>query len=311
MSVSGLVPVADVQLKSILVATDFSPASEKAVRHAVALARYYGSKLYLMHVVSALGFNMVGPEAVAGAMDLAWDDARAMERKLMASGSLAGLRHHVVVRDGDDVWRELEKVIQQEQIDMVVIGTHSRGGLAKLVLGSVAEQIFRHASCPVLTVGPHSPAEAQAVPSGITRPLLFPTDFGERSLRALPYALSFANLRGTRIALLHVLSSVPQTKDNRWYTAHDVIEIRSDAHATALYRLRTLIPESCLRVEPICVAEFGEPAEWILETAKKLHAEGIVMGLKHTAHVDAISHLPWLTTYKVVCSAVCPVLTIR
>jgi nucleotide-binding universal stress UspA family protein len=194
---SAFARAVDVQLKSILVASDFTPVSEKALRHAVAIARYFGSKLYFMHVVNALGLSMVGPEAIARATQLAWRDSRLAQSRLEASGLLDGIPHELVMTDGE-IWEEIEQVIHQNQIEMLVIGTHSRTGLSKLMLGSVAEQIFRHATCPVLSVGPHAPSDDSAVSTTTQRPLLFPTDFGENSLAALPYALSFAQQRRTR-----------------------------------------------------------------------------------------------------------------
>ena len=59
----------DIELKSVLIATDFSEASEKALRHALAIARHYGAKLYLAHVVSSLAYTLVGPDAVVAATD--------------------------------------------------------------------------------------------------------------------------------------------------------------------------------------------------------------------------------------------------
>ena len=115
-----------------------------------------------------------------------------MEDNLAKRGTLAGVRHEVIVRQGD-LWVELEKIIDQEHVDMVVIGTHGRHGLGKLVLGSVAEQIFRHADCLVLTVGPGSFQDAPFDGSRVIRPFLFATDFGVASRHALPYAISFAN----------------------------------------------------------------------------------------------------------------------
>ncbi len=300
----------DVQLRSVLLATDFSAASDKALHHAVAIALNFGAKLYLMHVVSSLGLTLAGPEAIATAKTLALKDVSMLERRLVTNGFLRHLHHQVIVREGD-VRAELERVVKEERIDLVVVGTHSRPGITKLVLGSIAEQIFRNSSCPVLTVGANSPAEAQLDPSRITRPILFPTDFGDKSLNALPYALSIAKLRETRLVLLHTLSPVPEVRGDRWYTADDVTKIRKGALASVIERLRALIPSSFLEVEPLCVADFGDPAEWILRTAEELQVEGIIMGLNHTSHIDTISHLPWTTTYKVVCEAVCPVLTVR
>ena len=73
----------DIHLKSVLIATDFSEASEKALRHALAIARHYGAKFYLVHVVSSLGFTLVGPDAVIAAIDAVRRDARQLEDDLI------------------------------------------------------------------------------------------------------------------------------------------------------------------------------------------------------------------------------------
>ena len=300
----------DIHLQSILVATDFSPASEKALRHALAIARHYDAKLYVMHVVSALGLNMVGPDAVAAATATALRDAMLAERKLVANGELRNLRHHFTVRSGD-VWDELHRTIANEAIDLVVIGTHGRTGLKRLVLGSVAERIFRNVCCRVLTVGPCSPVDAHLQPDGTPRSLLFATDFSDASLKALPHAISLANQRGSNLVLLHVLAPVPNIEGDRWYTAADVVEMRGAAESGARERLQQLIANVRLAAEPQFVVDFGEPAEGILRAASKLDAEVIVMGLRCRDHVETLSHLPWSAAYKVVCNAPCPVLTVR
>lgn len=253
---------------------------------------------------------MVGPEMTAQAVDLARQDAQAIEHKLETSGVLEGLSHRVEVRDGD-VWEELQSVIERERTDLVVVGTHSRTGLAKVVLGSVAERIFRQATCPVLTVGQRAPAIPQVAPSERLRPLLFPTDLGEGSLKALPYALSLANRRKTRVALMHALCPIPEQLDNRWHTAEDVIGMRLQAQVRAVAHLKSLVRDVELEVKPITIVEFGDPAEWILRKSKEVEAEAIVMGLNHTTHLGGISHFPWSTAYKVACGAACPVLTFR
>src|SRR5208337_1315569 len=181
---SLVAPTGDLQLKSVLIATDFSETSEKPLRHALAIARHYEAKLYLAHVVSSLGFTLVGPDAVIAAADAAWRDFRQLEAHLVQSEALAGLRHEVIVLQGD-VWEELEKVVRQEQVDLVVIGTHGRRGLGKLLLGSVAEQIFHRAECLVLTVGPGSLQDSPVGSIRSIRPFLFATDFSGASLHAL------------------------------------------------------------------------------------------------------------------------------
>lgn len=233
-----------------------------------------------------------------------------MEHKLVTTGALWQVGHQIVVRQGE-IWNELQTVMRERSIDMVVVGTHGRGGLKKLVLGSVAEQIFRQACCRVLTVGPGSPAEAQLEATGALRPLLFATDFTEASLQALPHAISFANDRRTRLVVLHVLSPVPHVESNRWYTAGDVVHLQAEEQARVRRHLEKLVEQAPLVLEPEFVVESGEPAEGILRVAETHHAEAIVMGLRRRTHVDSLAHLPWSNAYQVVCNAVCPVLTIR
>jgi len=310
MSVQAVSIDTDIHLKSILVATDFSSASEKALHHALSIARYYDAKLYVMHVVSSLGLTMNGPDAVAAATTAALRDAMLAERKLVENGALRDLRHQVIVRSGD-IWNELQAEIKQQGIDLVVLGTHGRTGVKRLVLGSVAEQIFRSACCRVLTVGPGSPANAHLEPDGTPRLLLFATDFSDASLKALPHAISLANQRGSNLVLLHILSAVPDVEGHRWYTAADVVEMRRAAESDARKRLQPLIANIPLAAEPQLAVNFGEPAEGILRSASKLDPEVIVLGLKCRSHVESTSHLPWSTAYDVVCNASCPVLTVR
>jgi len=152
---SSSVTAADIALKSVLIAFDFSEASRKPLHHALAIARHYGAKFYLAHVVSGIGYTIAGQEALSLAAERTGRTAQQLEQELLESEALAGLHHEFIILEGD-VWEQLEILIRQKQVDMVVVGTHGRGALGKLLLGSVAEQIFRHADCLVATVGPGS-----------------------------------------------------------------------------------------------------------------------------------------------------------
>ncbi len=235
-----------------------------------------------------------------------------MEGDLVRRGALAGLQHEFIVRQGYDVWAQLEKVVRQEHVDLVVIGTHGRRGLPKLVLGSVAEQIFRHADCLVLTVGPRSFQEAPVEGTRAMRPFLFATDFGGASLHALPYAISYANHFGTKLVLLHVVPEVPVPEGFHWSTPKDVTRMRENARMASLRRLDELTSRNTeLTVKPQFLVEFGPPGERILQVADSLKADAIVMGLHRSTHIATATHLPWATAYEVVCGAGCPVLTVR
>jgi len=301
----------DIVLKSVLIATDFSEASDKALRHALAIARHYGAKLYLAHVVSSLGFTIAGPDAVNIATEIVLRDAGELENRLVQNGALAGLPHEVIIRQGN-VWDELEAIIRQEQIELVIIGTHARRGLGKLLLGSVAEHTFRHAGCLVLTVGPGSLQDSPVGSARAIRPFLFATNFSGPSLRALPYAISSANHFGTKLVLLHVVPAVPMPEGVDLPTADDVIEMREKVRVTSLRRLEDLtLQNPKLAVTPEFMVEFGSPSEEILKAANTFKADAIILGLHRSTHIGTASHLPWATAYEVVCGAGCSVLTVR
>jgi len=301
----------DIQLKSVLIATDFSEASEKAFRHALAIARHYGARFYLAHVVSSPAFTLVGSDAVIATTDAACRDASQWEDQLVQGEALAGLHHEIIIRQGN-VWEELEKVVRHERVELVVIGTHARRGLRKLLLGSVAEQIFRHSECLVLTVGPGSLQEAPVESPSVVWPFLFATDFGEASLHALPYAISFANQFGAKLVLLHVLPAVPMPEGLNLPTAGGVMQMRENARIASLRRLEELVsPKTELAVKPEFVVEFGSPSETILQTAETFQADAIILGLHRSTHIEAKSNMPWATAYEVACDASCSVLTVR
>jgi nucleotide-binding universal stress UspA family protein len=305
--------LAETGLKSILVASDFTEASSKPLRHAISIARHFHARFYLAHVVSSVGFTIAGADALDLASSAARRDVGELERKLAERGDLAGLSHEFIVRQGDDVWKELEAIIREKQAELVVIGTHARHGLEKFVLGSVAEQIFREARGLVLTVGPHSQPDAPLESKDGTRSFLFPTDFSEASSRALPHAISFANHFEARLVLLHVAPVMPISESFSWSKApDDIAGMREEARQKALKRLGEFISESAaLRVKPELMVEFGKHGEQILRVARTLNADLIVIGLDHSKHGRLAAHLPATITYQVVSEAHCAVLTVR
>jgi nucleotide-binding universal stress UspA family protein len=304
----------DAPLKSVMVATDFSGASEKPLRRALAIARHYKAKFYLAHVVSSLGYKLAGPGAASVAADAVGRETRQWEDELVRSGALAGLRHEVIVREAGEggVWEELEKILTEVHVDMLVVGTHGRRGFGKLLLGSVAEQIFRHADGPVLTVGPGSSPDSPVETARALQPILFATDFEEGSLHALRYAISFANHFGTKLVLLHVLPAVPMLQGSHRPTADAVRDLQEHARADRLRRLEALASQHAkLAVPAEFLVEFGSPSETILQVANRFAVDAIVMGLCRTTRIGAASHLPWAAAYEVVCASSCPVLTVR
>ena len=293
--------------RSILIATDFSEASEKALHYSLALARFYESKFCLAHVVSSLGPTMAGPNLIAACEEAVSRDAAELEDSLIQTGVLTGIQHKFIVRHGE-LWLQLREIIRQESADLLVVSTHGRHGMAKLFFGSSAEQIFRHADCPVLTLGPHTEGRPWFGTPSTRRTFLFATDFGPASLHGLPQAIAAANQFGAKLSFLSIIPAAPSSTDQA------LPDWQADARMRTLQRLTELADDAGLDTRPELYAEFksAEPAsEKILETADKLRADLIIMGLHDSAHTGIISHLDLATTYDVVCQASSPVLTVN
>ena len=293
--------------RSILIATDFSEASEKALRYSLALARFYESKFCLAHVVSSLGLAMAGPDAIAACEEAVSREAADLENWLIQTGALTGIQHNFIVRQGE-LWPELREIIRQESADLLVVGTHGRHGIAKLIFGSIAEQIFRQADCPVLTFGPHTDDRPWFGTSSTHRTFLFATDFGPASLHGLPQAIAAANQFGAKLAYLSIIPAAPSS------TGEALTDWQEDARMRTLQRLAELAQDTEPDTKPQVYAEFKSArpvSEKILETADKLRADLIIMGLHDSAHTGIVSHLDLATTYDVVCQAGSPVLTVN
>lgn len=308
---SSMNRAAESGIRSVLIAYDFSEASRKPLHHAIEIARHFGSKLHLAYVVCSLGYGIAGPEASQLASEGSQRDIRRLEADLLKSGALRGLEYDLTLREGD-VWEQLETIIRQKHADVVVVGTHARGGLGRLALGSVAERVFRHADCLVLTVGPGSHENALMENEGAAHPFLLATDYGPASLRALPYAASFANHFGAKLIVLHVLPAAPIPEGFHWSTTGDLAEMRELAEKASREQFEKLIlPHVPDGTAIEFSVKFGIAHEQILQSCHTLKADLLILGLNHVEHIETAAHLPWSMAYKIVCDASCPVLTMK
>ncbi len=238
-----------------------------------------------------------------------WLDAELAMKAFVSEDIVKTTRHEALLERGpiEDVLLEL---ILRNDIGLLVLGTHGRGGLKKLILGSVAEQLFRLASCPVLTVGP-------GVPDGMKesrfRHILLATDFGSASLHALSHAISLAIEHKAKLTLLHVVHPFPVIEAGPlWYVGTDVVDREQKAQRETVEKLKRLIPPDVkLQSDPEFVVALDYLPGEIFKIADGCQADLIVMGVKRVAFVRTSAHLPWATTYEVVCRAKCPVLTVR
>ena len=288
-----------IKLQNILFATDFSPSAQAGLSHALDLARRYGAALYTVNVVPHMPFVEAAQPDPEQIKLLAERHMAA----LMGSESLKDVEHKELIEQGE-VPEALSKLVRKHGIDLIVIGTGGRKGLGKLLLGSVAEEVFRNAECPVLTMGPH--ATRWKIDGNLLH-ILFATDFGPESVHGLPYAISLAEENRARLTLLHVAPEPGVALPEPEPGAMPVLD-PSEVVASTEKQLRALIPEGTqLWHEPEYMVQFGPAAETIVRIAAQT-ADMIVMGVKRPAALT--KHLSEGVAYTVACEAACPVLSV-
>jgi nucleotide-binding universal stress UspA family protein len=144
-----------IDLHRILVPTDFSEHSENALTYAVAFADKFGSELYLLHVAQDLAVFVPDMVTVSPPPSPAVEQITAAARqaldRVVREHHLERFTLHTEVREGTPFY-EIVRFAKEADVDLIIMGTHGRAGLAHVLLGSVAEKVVRKAPCPVLTV---------------------------------------------------------------------------------------------------------------------------------------------------------------
>jgi nucleotide-binding universal stress UspA family protein len=304
-------PSSALSVKNVLFATDFSPTSEAALPYATAICHRFRSTLHMVHVVSEASLLMMTGGVDYVSMGTIYEDAQneAKDKLDQIASHFDTIPHRNYVRHGA-VWKNLATIIDENAIDLIVVGTHGRTGLGKLLLGSVAEDILRHASCPVLTVGPKVSGRAKLpafsnqgtdlAPVELElRQILFATNFAKDAARMAQEAALLADEFHARLTLMHVMED---------YTR---LGSKPEPIEASLQKLRELIPIKVeLQYIPETLLEFGHAPERIVKAAEEREADMIVLGARAYSDVGS-THLPWSAAHHVIAQAHCPVLTIR
>lgn len=291
-SAVDLATLYQISFKNILFATDFSRAITASLPYAEELARRYGSTVHVVHVVRPDFYPYVPPSE--------WPRIAREEKEFREKGKrqleaeFQGFPHEFIFPSGD-VWKNLARIIEQKKIDLIVLGTHGRTGVEKVLMGSVAEEIVRQAKCPVLTVGRAVFSKATHAAAADLNRILYATDFSPESLAAAPYAISLAREYRAELILMHAIQKPEPGRVN-----------------SAFQTLRDVIPFGTrLSQAPRFIVERGSPEAAILNVGKKQNADLIVMGVRgasallpvRTRFVNSIA-------YMVVAKSACPVLTV-
>ncbi len=292
-------------IKKILCAIDRSPSSLQAFGYAIALARWQSARLNLLEVVE----EAPPPPGVTRApkSDGVPNETRtALERDLrraLTARRASDVKVEISLRKGTAV-QEILAQAKTSRADLIVIGSHGRGGVQRLVLGSVAERVLRLATCPVLTVRrgvrlvrrSRSPFET----------ILCPTDFSAAANKAVAYAKRLAQEADAKLILMTAVES-PFGDE---VTSGAVAELQKSIASNASDALTRLLPRPASNgPRAQAIVAVGKASAAIVKVARARSADLIVMGVSGRGALDVA--ILGSTTHHVIREGAWPVLTVR
>jgi nucleotide-binding universal stress UspA family protein len=280
---------------TILFASEI-PANEKAFAFALAQAAEFGAELILFHaydtlVVAASDSSGIGYYDYAAAARSEIEQLQPFVQRARA----AGIKCDVVARPGLPA-DQILAYHRERAIDRIVMGTHSRGPIGKLLVGSVAEAVLRTAAVPVYIVGPDTVEGTYR--NFATRTILCAASLLESSAMVAEFAAELAHEHNARLILQHVIK--PQERAEV-LAGHTIEQIEAD-----LYMLVPAELQGKLTIQTIVVP--GDPTEELLYQAKAQLADLIVLGAQGASAFAAVTRHG--VVYKVLAHARCPVMTL-
>ncbi len=304
---SGAEPIT-MNVKRILMPTDFSKCADAALDHALFLARKYGAELHLLHVLQLHLDDYRKGLGTFPSMEEIYDRLEVVARSDMGrrleARSVDVLTVEERLRRGIAAAPEIASYVDEEDIDLVVIGSHGRRGVRRFVLGSVAEEVARIVNCPVLVIR----AQETTRELGHPKRLLVPFDFSGHSEAALMTALQLVADDQAQIDLVHVLP--PPIVTIGYGTS---LPIFSDAEASERTRsaLEDRVASISVPVEcPIdCHVLHGNPGGEIIRFAESRGTDLVVIGSQGLAGMSRL--LLGSVAEKVMRRTECPVLVVR
>ncbi len=286
----------ELNLRTVIYATDFSFGSKNAGLYAARMAVYFSARLLVTH---AFTLEQAALEVETGDRRLS-QQRQNLTHRLWGEADLLGANSIEIIPtllDGapEDVIPELADRLEPS---MVVLGTHGRGRFERGIIGSTAEKILRSTRWPVLTVGPHvQPATSQTFPF---ERILFATDFTEAAANAATYAVTLAEVFGAKIDVLNVIQDDAIEHPDRV----------ADLQTRFFGVLDSIVPQSAREFcDPRTYVAVGGAHNKILEHIREHSIELLVLGIRKTSHIGM--EMRTSGAFRIIVDAACPVLTIR
>lgn len=296
----------------ILVPTDFSEAADRALLHALGLARESGAELHLLHAV-VMPDGEMDDEGLPGretfyhhleesAMELLARLVDPYRETASREGTSVRIRH--TTRRGLSSPRAILGYAEEHEIDLIILGTQGRQGSERFLIGSTAEKIARFARCPVLTVGPHGGRVA-----ALARRILVPVDFSEPARVALREGRRLAARYRAKLFVAHVIEPVIRPV---FYSDHPEVLRLNVSHIEE--RASEELDRFCAEtkgpdVPTLCRVLHGRPGREVAAFAREEDVHLIVQGSRGLTGVEHV--LLGSVAQEVIRYAPCPVLTVK
>jgi nucleotide-binding universal stress UspA family protein len=285
-------------LKKILVPFDYSDPAIRALRFGLSLAQEYQAKLMVVHVVPSLAAFVHGNEIEKLERT---DEEKALNAAISPICRDFG-NLHPSVKVGD-VHDEIVRIIHDERISLVVMGTHGRGNLGRLFLGSTTENLLREIPVPVVTVTDKDPGDASSI-----RSIVYATDLSGSAEHGLHYAADLARTLKAELKLLHVVDTLESGAWAGWVPGA-IPFVFSDIQAQAETRLRqALKTAACDDIHASVHVIEGRSQDAILRFAQEQNADLLVMNLKRKGTLERL--MMGATAESVVRGSHIPVLSV-
>jgi len=291
-------------IKKILCAIDRSPSSLQAFGYALALARWQSARLNLLEVIeeaSPPGVNRA-PTSDGVPNETRTTLERDLRRVLTARRA-SDVKVEISLRNGNVV-QEILAQAKTSRPDLMVIGSHGRGGIQRLVLGSVAEKVLRLATCPVLTVRRGVRLVRRSRSPFAT--ILCPTDFSAAANKAVAYAKRLAQEADAKL----ILMTAVEWPFGDEVTSGAVAELQKSIASNASDALTRLLPRPASNgPRAQAIVAVGKASAAIVKVARARSVDLIVMGVSGRGALDVA--ILGSTTHHVIREGAWPVLTVR
>lgn len=296
--------------RKILLPTDFSPCADAALHQAVTIAERFQGAVTMLHVVTVHESDTGKIESVFSKNSKSYDHIMTSAEELLHTkeGMIkTPVLIEKVLRRGISPTSEIIGYADEQEPDLIVMGTHGRTGIRRLIMGSVAEKIIRLSDCPVMTVRCGTDGKASPYPN--YRSILLPIDFSESSKNALWKAAEMARSYGAILTLLHVAEPIDVSgySEGDDTSEEEFLADHSDSAEQALSEFTSNAPLEGIEVYTRVV--HGRPGRKIVEYADDEGIDLIIIPSLGKSGFERL--LMGSTVNKVVHRANCPVMVLK